>query len=797
VSKAKKPLKIPGCASCPWGVQKEKQFVEPFDDPEMAPNIILLVTQPLTQNELDTLQQVCDGLDITPVIVAAANCRNRYKPDLPVIKECREAYVNPLLLQYPTLPIVTIGEEAVSSLYGGVRKLEGKGGLLYKARMKDQHLVQHTYGISQWQFDEKREHARVVLETVLRPFQYELPDRKFIVPGLPMDQYLIELFQQPAIGLDIEIDVPKDARDRDEQFVYPYEGGKLAMLGLTDGTWFCLIPELHPSDHPGFYSLLKKLAAEYTGVIYGHNIKGDVVFLGAEGIEFPKATFHDTYLWHTTQPKRSRHSVGLKWLAKSMYGASAYEAKVHTEWDRGILSSQMPELIEPYLTLDLMYHYALFRDQQKEEHPSSSFQLAMDYLPAIRDTELNGIAVDPAALDNKIAELETYAAVKEKELQELAWRYKADFLHIATAQIKSKDPSKLPKKQADFVARFEEAGINVDSPQQMKALFHAMGFDVDATNEQVLGEIQDKCPAAKLLLEVKSTHKKLNTNCYEYRRKIWHPDGDGLIHAHYQVSGAETTRLRCKQPNMQNVEKPLRGLFTSRYIGGKLLVSDLSAIEYRIISHLSADPKLCQLFIDGVDIHRDAAARVFGIRPEQVTPEQRKIGKTFNFAGVYGAGPEKLFAVAGKEDWRLYHKVQNLYPGVSRWKEHVLQKLHSTGEIENPFGQWWEFDQAITPAIEREAINRIVQSAGHSILVIYRLAVQDEYKRLVWHRGLPLMVQEGHDAFIDDVAPKDDAIALAAVERVAGNLNGLIKAAFGVDMAVPITAEVAVLDRWE
>jgi hypothetical protein len=35
------------------------------------------------------------------------------------------------------------------------------------------------------------------------------------------------------------------------------------------------------------------------------------------------------------------------------------------------------------------------------------------------------------------------------------------------------------------------------------------------------------------------------------------------------------------------------------------------------------------------DLHRDTAARLFGVRPEDVTEEQRKVGKTANFLDLY------------------------------------------------------------------------------------------------------------------------------------------------------------------
>lgn len=793
----KKPPKIPGCASCPWGSLKSDKTFVPLEQAE-NPNVILVLNHVRShQSEKHRAQMLadwCQELDVRPVIVSAAQCTNLESPVADVVKQCREACVSPVLEQYPSLPIVTMGEVALTSLLGGNRTLSEH---LYKAHIRGSHLVQHTYGIEDWwSFEDEHmaAHISTVLASSVRPFQDELPGPKWVVEGVPMDQHLRDLFKQPALGVDIEIDVPADAREREEFFPYPWEGGDLVWLGITDGTWYYLIPKADALASP----LLRQLMAGYGGTIYGHNVKGDLTFLAAEGLEAPKARVHDTMLWHTTAPKRSRLSVSLKWLAKQRYGASAYEAYVHTEWDRGIKTSQMPELIKPYLTLDLHYHWRLFEEQCKKNH-ELSFLLAMDYLPAVREMELNGIAVNRELLRNNVANFRADLVNRVLDIQDLAKQHREAYLEAVYAGVKAKDPKRLEKRKLELAEEFDATGVNLKSPAQVKAFFKATGLDIDATNEAVLSQHADH-PSASNLIEIRSLNKRLDTNCYDYLRRIDHPGGDGLIHAQYAVSGAETTRLRCRNPNMQNVEGLLRPMFISRYLGGKLLVSDLSAIEYRIIAHVSQDPRLMQLFIDGVDIHTDAAARVFGIRPEQVTKEQRKIGKTFNFAGVYGAGPEKIFSVIGKEDMKLYWKVQKLYPGVARWKDRLLDKLYDTKRIENCLGQWWEFDCAITPAIEREAINRVIQSAGHSILVAYRLAVQDEYTQahaegILQH--LPLMVQEGHDAFVDDLHPDIVTLTREIVQHQAGDLNGIISDAFGVELDVPITAEVQVLDHWE
>jgi DNA polymerase-1 len=610
-----------------------------------------------------------------------------------------------------------------------------------------------------------------------------------------MDDYLRQLFKAPALILDIEIDVPDDAIERDVKFPYPWEGGELVWLGITDGTWYYLMPADEALELP----LLKELAAEYTGILAGHNINGDLVSLAADGIEFPKATHHDTMLWYKTMPNPPATSVSLKWLAKQHYGASAYEAPVHTLWDQKTKTSQIPELMVPYLTLDLYYHWKLYEDQRTQTHPSPSFLLAMDYLPVILRTAVNGFAVDIDGLDLKAKELAVAADVAQQKVQDLARGVRDTYLEAARLGIKSKDPKRLEVRKKELEVEFDTSGLNLNSPAQMKAFFQATGLDIDSTNEKVLAEHADH-PSAGSLLEFRGIEKEKNTYALDWQRRVLDPRGDGLIHPHYAVSGAETTRLRCSNPNDQNVPGSLRGLRISRYPGGKLINSDLAAIEYRIIAHMSGDARLRQLFLDGIDIHKDAAARVYGIRPEQVTKEQRKVGKTFNFAGVYGAGPEKIFSVIGREDMKLYYKVKNLYPGVPKWKERLLQRLHTDGTVRNCFGQWWQFDGPISAAIEREAINRIVQSAGHTVLVLYRLAVEQEYQTALEDghlKTLPLMVQEGHDSFVDDSPGSDADQAKDVVDYVAGGLNHLILEAFNEKMTVPILAETKILDRWE
>jgi hypothetical protein len=70
--------------------------------------------------------------------------------------------------------------------------------------------------------------------------------------------------------------------------------------------------------------------------------------------------------------------------------------------------------------------------------------------------------------------------------------------------------------------------------------------------------------------------------------------------------------------------------------GWQFVAADYSQIELRILAHVSGEESLIEAFRRGEDIHARTASEVFGIALEAVTPEQRDIAKTTNFAVIYG-----------------------------------------------------------------------------------------------------------------------------------------------------------------
>lgn len=154
---------------------------------------------------------------------------------------------------------------------------------------------------------------------------------------------------------------------------------------------------------------------------------------------------------------------------------------------------------------------------------------------------------------------------------------------------------------------------------------------------------------------------------------------DGRIYAGWKQCEADTGRMSCANPPLQGI--PSEGDLLKAVVapeGYKLVVSDLSQIEIRILAALSGDSNLIRAFEGGADIHRSVAATVLGKKEEDVTDEERKIAKSIVFGQMYGQGVDGLrtniqnrlgrefLQTEAQEYWKRFFDV---YPGVKRWRE--------------------------------------------------------------------------------------------------------------------------------
>ena len=194
--------------------------------------------------------------------------------------------------------------------------------------------------------------------------------------------------------------------------------------------------------------------------------------------------------------------------------------------------------------------------------------------------------------------------------------------------------------------------FNLNSPKQLgKALFEDLGLPHGkktksgfSTSADVLEKLSGDYPVVASLLEYRTLSKLNSTYCEGLLKVV---EADGRIRSVFNQTETRTGRISSSEPNLQNIPvrselgRQMRRFFVARK-GWVLCDADYSQIELRVLAHMAAEPTMCAAFNGGTDIHRSTAAQVFGVSPEDVTPQMRSAAKAVNFGIIYGQGAYSL-----------------------------------------------------------------------------------------------------------------------------------------------------------
>ncbi|MBI4036209.1 hypothetical protein HY383_04630 [Candidatus Daviesbacteria bacterium] len=277
--------------------------------------------------------------------------------------------------------------------------------------------------------------------------------------------------------------------------------------------------------------------------------------------------------------------------------------------------------------------------------------------------------------------------------------------------------------------------FNINSPKQLsEILFDELNLTVvrktktgRSTDEATLHELSAAHPVIPLLLEYRQLFKLVSTYIDALPK---YTDEKGRIHSTFNVEGAATGRLSSKDPNMQNIpiKGEMGGEIRKAFIAPKgkiLLAADYSQIELRIMAHLADDPGLKKAFEQELDVHAATAANIFNVPIDEVTRQQRMIGKTINFATLYGQGPHALSRQLGisYEMAREYIAEYFLkFPKVREWMQETLAFGYEKGYVETLWGRRRYIpelkvgNRSLKAAGERAAVNMPIQGTSADMI---------------------------------------------------------------------------------
>jgi len=332
---------------------------------------------------------------------------------------------------------------------------------------------------------------------------------------------------------------------------------------------------------------------------------------------------------------------------------------------------------------------------------------------------------------------------------------------------------------------FELAGeeFNINSPQQLgEILFEKMGMPVlsktstgnPSTKESVLQELATDHEIPGLVLDWRKTYK-LKSTYLDSLGELVHPE-TGRIHTSFNQTRTATGRLSSSDPNLQNIPvrtavgREIREAFIPKD-GWKLLAADYAQIELRILASMSGDEAMRETFRTNGDIHTDAAARVYGIDPEDVTRDQRRKAKEVNYGIPYGVSPWGLaqrLRVPVDEAQDLISQYQKSYSGVSTLLNRLVEQAREKGYAETLLGRRRyipEIDSSNSNRrswAERVAVNMPIQGTQADMI---KIAMNRVHERLAEEGLEARMLLQVHDELVFEMPPEEEDSLRALVEE--------------------------------
>jgi DNA polymerase I len=226
----------------------------------------------------------------------------------------------------------------------------------------------------------------------------------------------------------------------------------------------------------------------------------------------------------------------------------------------------------------------------------------------------------------------------------------------------------------------KQAGFNLNSPKQLLDVFTTLigTIPVDNTGKPSASRaaLREYVGDHRVVAEYLAW-KRVEKRRQMVEALLKHLGSTGFIKASYMQLGADTGRMSCIGPNLQQIPRDSRfRACVKAPAGWKLVVADYAQMELRLAAAEAEDPLMIRAFQDGLDLHTVTAMQIYGVSEDEVTKEMRQISKSANFGLLYGSGARGLRNYAAgmgvqmdlAEAGEIRAKFHAVYTGISRWQ---------------------------------------------------------------------------------------------------------------------------------
>lgn len=593
------------------------------------------------------------------------------------------------------------------------------------------------------------------------PHQYQLLTTQAEVEAL-----LPELLLQKEVCFDTET---TSLNELEAQIV------GLALSWEVHKGYYILFPEDFDLARQ-WLSVLKPFFESTTILKIGQNLKYDLKVLTNYGIEV-HGQFFDTMIAHYLLNPDMRHNMDLLSEAYLGYTPIAIDTLIGKKGKGQLTMRAVPA--------ELQKEYAV-------EDTDVTLQLKHAFLPLLEKDQMVKLFTEvEAPLVKVLAQME-YEGIRLDThfLGELSKEINTDLIALQTTIFDQAGESfnlSSPKQLGDIL--FEKLKL-LSKPKKTKTGQYA-------TSEEVLSQLASEHPIVANVLEFRALQKLQSTYIEALPREV--NPRTGRVHTTFMQAVTATGRLSSNQPNLQNIPirtprgSQIRKAFVPRNEDYTLLSADYSQIELRIIAALSEEDHMIEAFLQGQDIHRSTAAKVFAVPIEEVTKEQRSHAKTVNFGIIYGVsaiGLSQQTSLTRSQSKELIDTYYQTYPKLKGYIEKQIAFAREHGYVETILGRRrylpdvYSRNQVVRGAAERNAVNAPIQGSAADIIKIAMVRIAQRLERE--HLSTRMLLQV-HDELLFDVPKRELEVVTPLIREEMEHAYAL---------SVPLIVEIGTGNNW-
>jgi DNA polymerase-1 len=355
------------------------------------------------------------------------------------------------------------------------------------------------------------------------------------------------------------------------------------------------------------------------------------------------------------------------------------------------------------------------------------------------------------------------------------------------------------------IIRLAGYDFNINSTQQLSdVLFKKLGLPPVrktktgfSTDVSVLEELRNQHPIIEQLLNYRQ-FSKLKSTYVDALPKLMNP-ATKRVHTSFNQTIASTGRLSSSDPNLQNIPirteygRSIRKAFIAASADKTILSADYSQIELRVMAHISADEGLREAFKNNEDIHLTTAAKVFGVKHEEVSRDMRRKAKEVNFGIMYGIGAFGLAArldINQSEARGIIDRYFERFPKVKQYIQDTIETARGRGYVETLLGRRRYIpdlksqNRNIRQAAERQAINMPIQGTAADLIKLAMIQIDKHIRNEEFETRMILQV---HDELVFEAVKKE-------MPRISDIIVGEMATALKLD--VPIVVDMGQGENW-